>query len=367
MMKVVQIVIISFISVNAVEYSRETEGYSEGFIPDCPGASKPAVVRPPTLKKLIISVVGKHGNITGSYNYYHMHNLAKNSDIDFSKKTFMYVGGYLDSTTWQTGRILGQVYKKHGYNVLVLETLEFTATVYPIAVRHMYPIGRHAAEMLVTLKEYGLDPKQLELVGISLGGHTMGFIAKNYRHMTGQNISTLTALDPAGPCFRNVPPDQRLDRSDADFVMGVITNMDGSGISVRIGHVMFYVNGGEYQYGHYWWLPCDVSCSHIRSYFLWWSALLHPGSFIGIRCDTVQKAKDGDCFDENPITNTMDLYTDRSNTGFYYLRTSNRWPFALGKRGLKKPGIDAYMPSSQQLDVPDLFKYIHSAAFKLYN
>ncbi|XP_061714822.1 lipase member H-like [Cydia pomonella] len=367
MRKFVDIVIISLVSVSAVEYLRVDEGLTEGLIPDCPGASKPAIVRPSSLKNLIISVVGKQGNITGSYNYYHMHNLAKNPDIDFSKKTFMYVGGYLDSTSWQTGRFLGQVYKKNGYNALVLETLEFTATIYPIAVRHMHPIGKHVAEMLVTLKEYGLDPKKLELVGISLGGHTMGFIAKNYRQMTGQNISTLTALDPAGPCFRNVPPDQRLDKSDADFVMGVITNMDGLGISIRIGHVIFYVNGGEFQNGHYWWLPCDFSCSHVRSYFLWWSALLYPGYFIGIRCDSVQKAKDGDCFDGKPITNTMDTYTNRSNTGIYYLRTSNRWPFALGKRGLKKPRIEMYMPRSQQIDIPDFFKYIHSSFLKLYN
>ncbi|XP_063363397.1 lipase member H-like [Cydia amplana] len=294
-----------------------------------------------------------------------MHNLAKNPDIDFSKKTFMYVGGYLDSTTWQIDDSWVRCIRRMDIIRLYWKhwslQLPFILSLFATCTQSV-----NTTEMLVTLKEYSLNPKKLELVGISLGNQTMGFIAKNYRFMTGQNISTLTALDPAGPCFRNVPPDQRLDKSDADFVMGVITNMDGSGISIRIGHVMFYVNEGEFQNGHYWWLPCDVSCSHIRSYFLWWSALLNPGNFIGIRCDCVQNAKDGDCFDGKPITNTIDLYTNRRNTGIYYLRTSNRRPFALGKRGLKKPR-DMYMPRSQRIDIPDFLKFIHSSILKLYN
>jgi pancreatic lipase-related protein 2 len=207
------------------------------------------------------------------------------------------------------------------------------------AVRLTRPVGKHAAEMLANLTDLGLDPTKLELVGLSLGGQTMSFIAKNYREITGKNISSMTALDPTGSCFRNLGPDQRLDASDADFVVKVATNIDGYGLATPVGHVNFYVNGGEYQPGDIWFLPCGGLCSHIRSYFLWLSALLNPGLFKGIQCNSVQQARDADCYDIKPmVTNTLDLYVDRSKPGIYYLSTFNRYPYGLGEKGLKRNG-----------------------------
>ncbi|XP_047993709.1 phospholipase A1 member A-like [Leguminivora glycinivorella] len=331
-------VVFMILSVAAVEFSREAEGHPVGLLPDCPNSDKPAAIKPKSLKKLFVTVMNKEYRLTKSYDYYHIRSLAKNQDVDFSKKTLLYCGGYLDSNSWPFGRVLGELYKDLGYNVLLLDTLEFTARLYPQATRVIRPIGKHVAEMLVKLRAHGLDPKKLELVGLSLGAHTMSFIAKNYRLLTGQNISSLTALDAAGPCFRQAPSNQRLDPSDADFVLAIVTNMDGFGIELPVGHVIFYANGGEYQPGDIPWLPCDVFCSHIRGYILWLSALFNPGTFIGVRCDTIQQVRDGECYHIKPmVTNTLDLYTDRSKPGMYYLRTTNVYPYALGKKGLKKP------------------------------
>ncbi|XP_061714706.1 pancreatic lipase-related protein 2-like [Cydia pomonella] len=331
-----------FVIVRAVEYSKAGEGYPVGFISDCPGSWKPASIKPKSLEKLYLSVLAP-GNVLRAkwtpYNYYQMQQLAKHPEIDFGKKTFLYVGGYLDGTGLPVGRTLGQVYNELGYNVLLLDYLEFTARDFPVAVRLTRPVGKHVAEMLANLTTLGMDPKNLELVGLSLGGQTMSFIAKNYRLITGKNISSLTGLDPTGPCYRHLGPDQRLDPSDADFVRVVATNIDGYGIATPVGHVMFYVNGGEYQPGDIWWLPCDVTCSHVRSYFLWLSALLNPGIFIGMQCDSIQKAREGNCYDRKPmVTNTMDLFTDRSKPGIYYVTTFNRYPYGLGKSGLKRSG-----------------------------
>ncbi|XP_061714826.1 lipase member H-B-like [Cydia pomonella] len=345
-------VVFMFVSVTAVEFSREAEGYPLGLLPECPNSDKPAAIKPKSLNKLYMTVMNKDHRLTRSYDYYHIGNLAKNKDIDFSKKTLLYCGGYLDSTSWPFGSVLGQAYKDSGYNVLLLDTLEFTARSYPLASRVLRPIGKHVAEMLVKLTAHGLDPKKLELIGLSLGAHTMSFIAKNYRLLTGQNISSLTALDAAGPCFRKAAPDQRLDPSDADFVRAVVTNMDGFGMELPVGHVVFYANGGEYQPGDIPWLPCDVICSHIRGYFLWLSALHNPGTFIGVRCDTMQQVRDGDCYDLKPmVTNTLDLYTDRSKPGIYYLQTSNWYPYAMGKRGLKKIKPGTYRLSTSLNDI----------------
>ncbi|XP_061714836.1 phospholipase A1 member A-like [Cydia pomonella] len=298
-----------------------------------------------------------------------MDQLAKSPDIDFSKKTWMYVGGYLDGNAWRTGLGVGYDYKARGYNVLSLDTLEFTATYYPLAARLARAVGKHVAEMLVKLTEHGLDPKKLEITGMSLGAHTMSFIAKNYRRITGRNISSLVSLDPAGPCFRHLGPNERLDKSDADFVTTVLTTMDLSSISFPFSHVTFYVNGGAFQLGHFDWFPCDYICSHTRSFAIWWAAVVYPEAFIAVRCDTVEQARDGDCYDIQPmVTNTMGPFTDRSKPGIYYLRTSNRWPFALGKKGLKKPTVidKTKKIGKNEIYVPDIFKYTFSYLLRLY-
>lgn len=201
----------------------------------------------------------------------------------------------------------------------------------------MRPAGKHAAEMLANLTKLGLNPKDLEVIGLSLGGQTISFIGKNFQAITGRNISRLTALDPAGPCFRNLGPDDRLDTSDADFVDVIATNIDGFGMAAPVGHVTFYVNGGEFQPGDVMWLPCNVFCSHIRSYTIWLAALEHPNSFIAMQCDSVQQARDGNCFDRKPfVTNVLGINTDRSKKGIFYLATENNFPYFMGKKGLKR-------------------------------
>ncbi|KAI8426024.1 hypothetical protein MSG28_004999 [Choristoneura fumiferana] len=217
-----------------------------------PGSWKPAVIKPKSLKSLYLSVMGP-GNVLRAkwtpYDYYHAADIAKHPGFDMKKKTFIYVAGYLDATTLPLGRTMGEIYKKLGYNVLILDTVEFTARDFPV----------------------------------------------------------------------------------------VATNMDGFGIATPVGHITFYVNGGEYQPGDVWWLPCTIECSHVRSFFLWLSALNNPHTFIGIQCDTIQQARNNDCYDRTPtVTNTMDLYTDRTKPGIYYVATFNRYPYYLGQRGIKR-------------------------------
>jgi hypothetical protein len=77
-------------------------------------------------------VYGENRKFSGSYDYYHMDDLAKNADINFSKKTYLFIGGYLSSNAWNSGNNLGTGYKAKGYNVLSLDMLEFTAMFYPL-------------------------------------------------------------------------------------------------------------------------------------------------------------------------------------------------------------------------------------------
>lgn len=201
----------------------------------------------------------------------------------------------------------------------------------------MRPVGKHAAEILVQLTQAGLDPNKLELFGFSLGGQTVSFIAKNYQRMTGRNISTITSLEPSGPCFRKLSASERLDASDADFVQVIHTNIDGFGMATRMGHVDFYINGGEYQPSDLSLYPCTVTCSHFRSIPLWQAALRNPGKFIGLKCDSVQQARDFDCYEnKQQQINVMGLDVDKTKHGIYFVSTNKEYPYYLGRNGLKK-------------------------------
>lgn len=204
------------------------------------------------------------------------------------------------------------------------------------AVRLLRPVGKRTAEMLAKLTTLGLDPKKLELLGISHGGQGISFIGKNFRQITGRNISRITSLDPSGPCFRRLGPEDRIDASDADLVDIIHTNSEGFGYAGAVGHVNFYVNGGEYQTGDILELPCTSMCSHVKAYLLWVAALTYPDSFLAFKCDTIQDARDRNCFNKPQITNVLGPRTDANVQGIFYLATLNYYPYYLGKKGLEK-------------------------------
>ena len=227
---------------------------------------------------------------------------------------------------------------------------------YCSAARFMRPVGKHAAKMIADLTELGLDPKKTEIIGLSLGVQTASFVGKNFYKLTGTKISRITGLDPAGPCFRNLGPDERIDKSDADFVEVISTNIDNMGMAAPVAHVTYYVNGGENQPGEVYWLLCNSVCSHVRSYTLWMTALTHRNSFIAIQCDSVQQARNRQCYDRKPlVTNMMGLNADKSKEGIFYLTTTNRYPYYLGMKGLKKEN-DYFLSVAKKLNAENIIE-----------
>ncbi|XP_046968948.1 lipase member H-like isoform X1 [Vanessa cardui] len=323
---------------------------------ECPGSTKEAFISNSTLKHLRIFVQNSSSSGLRKYNYFQTNELAKDPDIDFKKNTMLYVGGFLDSPIFPLASIMGAAYENSGYNVLLLDTNTFTTVEYPRAARFMRPVGMHTAKMLADLTAQGLDPKKLEIVGLSLGAQTASFIAKNYRILTGMNVSRITALDPAGPCFRNLGPEDRLDKSDADFVEAINTNIDEFGMAAPVGHVNFYVNGGENQPGELFWMLCTSFCSHVRAHTIWTIALRYRDAFVAIQCDSVQQARNKKCFDRRPVvTNVLGLNVNKTNEGIFYLATTNTPPYFLGRKGVRKEH-DFYLSLTNSLNEKDVIK-----------
>ncbi|KAH9632666.1 hypothetical protein HF086_008493 [Spodoptera exigua] len=274
---------------SVAEYNRTALGYPAGLMSICPGSTKPATIPKSQLKYLSFVVQG-NGRSRYKYSYWNAKNIANDPRINFKRAT-----------------------------------------------RLMRPVGKHVAEVLAQLTQYGLDPSTLEILGFSLGCHTAGFIAKHFQTFTGRNISSITALEPSGPCFRYLGPKDRLDASDADFVQVIHTNIDGYGMATPMGHVDIYVNGGEYQPSDISIYPCTTTCSHFRILPIWISALKNPRKFIAMKCRDIQQARDAQCYGNVPLeTLVMGLGIDRRKTGIFYLATSMEYPFYLGTKGLKE-------------------------------
>ncbi|KAL4708916.1 hypothetical protein ACJJTC_014944 [Scirpophaga incertulas] len=300
-----------------------------------PGSTKPADIATNQLKFLKFVVQGL-GQTRRRYSYWSAHNITKDPRINLKRKTMLLALGYLDSTNFPISAMLANEYEARGYNVIMVDYQRFATVHYYLAARLMRPIGKLIAQVLVHLTNSGLDPSKLELLGFSLGGQTVSYIARNYQALTGRNISKLTALEPSGPCFRDLRPTERLDASNADFVEVVHTNIDGYGMAPRMGHVDFYVNGGEYQPSDLLLYPCTSTCSHFRVLPLWVSSLKNPTEFVAIKCDNIQQARDSKCYDRSPLeTNVMGLRVNRSNHGIFYLSTTKSWPYYLGASGVR--------------------------------
>ncbi|XP_063827825.1 lipase member H-A-like [Ostrinia nubilalis] len=332
-----QLIVASIFAVsNAMYSSKALEGYPSGYLGDCP-TNKTVSIPKKDLDHLLFVVNGAKSSKKVIYNYFQTDLLAKSPHMDWTKKTIIYAGGYVSSPLLD-GRAIDRHYKDLGYNVWVLDSLYFHVGIYPTIALAIRDVAAYIAEVMADMTARGLlDPTKTELLGISLGAHIVGYIGKAYYQLTGTKVSRITGLDPSGPCFRNADPEYRLDESDADFVDTVLTNIDGYGMAAPIGHVNFYVNGGEYQVADLTYFPCNVLCSHIKSFLIWMAALENPKGFIAMKCDSVQQARFRDCYENVPqVTNVLGLNVDKSKPGIYYLSTTNAFPYYLGKKGLKR-------------------------------
>ncbi|KAH6940548.1 hypothetical protein HPB50_000569 [Hyalomma asiaticum] len=127
--------------------------------------------------------------------------------------------------------------------------------IYERACANTRVVGAELALFIRKLKDaFGADPKRMHIIGHSLGAHIAGYAGANTT-----NLGRITGLDPAEPYFEKMPPEVRLDPSDAEFVDAIHTDShpyltklwrsEGMGMWDPVGHVDFYPNGGEYMPG----------------------------------------------------------------------------------------------------------------------
>ncbi|XP_035227703.1 pancreatic triacylglycerol lipase-like isoform X2 [Stegodyphus dumicola] len=187
----------------------------------------------------------------------------------------------------------------------------------------------------------GNPPRNVHLIGHSLGAHLAGWTGKRI-----QGLGRITGLDPAGPYFYEAHPKARLDATDAEFVDVIHTNggnnlLEGLGIAEAIGHVDFYLNGGMQQPGCYnkslaYQAEEDFevhSCSHSRAFVLFTASVRNKYCrFEGWPCESFQNFLDGNCYPgyskrslEMGLRSLKPPYVSRGQK--YYLMTGMFYPY----------------------------------------
>lgn len=114
-----------------------------------------------------------------------------------------------------------------------VNTDEF-ALNYDVASLSVPRVGGEIAQWMV---QQGVDPRTTEILGHSLGAQ----VAANIGRRMGGQLARIVAADPAGPVFEGLNENERLDASDAQWVV-VIHTTKAFGDQRVIGNVDQYVS-----------------------------------------------------------------------------------------------------------------------------
>uniref|UniRef100_A0A8C1TMM9 Phospholipase A1 member A n=1 Tax=Cyprinus carpio TaxID=7962 RepID=A0A8C1TMM9_CYPCA len=175
--------------------------------------------------------------------------------------------------SWVSG-LAKALLQEEDMNVLVVNWVYIASFAYNLVVENYKEVAVQISVLINKLTKYGSTLESFHFIGVS-----------------NILIKLLKCLDPAGPMFKSTDPFDHLDSSDALFVEAIHTDSDFFGISIPVGHVDFFLNGGTDQSGcassKFASMYGYVICDHMRALHVYMSALNCSCSFIGFPCSSV--------------------------------------------------------------------------------
>lgn len=227
------------------------------------------------------------------------------SDFDISKPTKVIIHGYraMGSKPSWVKQLAQALLRVQDANVIMVDWVYGASFAYNLVVENYKEVAVQISVLINQLQKQGCKLDSFHFIGVSLGAHVAGFVGTLFEGRIGR----ITGLDPAGPMFKGADTFDRLDPSDALFVDAIHTDSDYFGISIPVGHVDFFLNGGKDQtgcarsrfasifisfpvYGY-------VICDHMRALHVYMSALNGSCSLTGIPCDSYEDFLKGQCVD----------------------------------------------------------------------
>ncbi|XP_035994831.1 phospholipase A1 member A [Fundulus heteroclitus] len=182
-------------------------------------------------------------------------------------------------------------------NVVVVDWIYGASFAYNLVVENYKEVALQISVLINRLQTHGCKLESFHFIGVSLGAHVSGFVGTLFEGKIGR----ITGLDPAGPMFKGADTYDRLDPTDALFVEAIHTDSDYLGISIPVGHVDFFLNGGMDQTGcarsRFATMYGYVICDHMRAVHVYMSALNGTCPLMGIPCFSYEDFLQGSCVD----------------------------------------------------------------------
>ncbi|XP_068632017.1 phospholipase A1 VesT1.02-like [Battus philenor] len=256
------------------------------------------------------------------------------AELDKSKRFIIFVSGYKSNIHKKTEERIRDTFRNFPNSYLII--LDHSAYTndkqgkiksYERSVRYVYYIGKAIAEMITTLSEGGIPPKNIHCIGHSLGSQILGHTGQIFFENTGQKISRITGLDPAGPCFSNSFIEEQIRSGVAEYVEVYHCNAGGLGTTSVLADVDFFINkNGQTQPNCKTPLIPGIfdstkaaKCNHRACVDLWTATVSHPEWFLARKCDSYKKYKGGSC-SANDVT-IAGFWNPGNATGVYYFST----------------------------------------------
>ncbi|XP_014704751.3 pancreatic lipase-related protein 2 [Equus asinus] len=238
----------------------------------------------------------------------------KSSNFQSSRKTHFVIHGFRDrgEDSWPSD-MCKKILQVETANCISVDWSSGAKAEYTQAVQNIRIVGAETAYLIQQLStELSYNPKNVHIIGHSLGAHTAGEAGRRLEGRVGR----VTGLDPAEPCFQDASEEVRLDPSDAQFVDVIHTDASpmlpslGFGMSQKVGHMDFFPNGGKQMPGckrssfstfidinGIWQGTQDyLACNHLRSFEYYSSSILNPDGFLAYPCDSYDKFQENGCF-----------------------------------------------------------------------
>ncbi|KAM7406919.1 hypothetical protein PAMA_002897 [Pampus argenteus] len=233
------------------------------------------------------------------FNQESLSNKQQTSYFNISNPTKVIIHGFRalgNKPTWVKD-LARTLLRAQDVNVLVVDWVYGASFAYNLVVENYKEVSVQISVLINQLQEHGCKLESFHFIGVSLGAHVAGFVGTLFEGKIGR----ITALDPAGPMFKGADTYDRLDPSDAQFVDAIHTDSDYFGISIPVGHVDFFLNGGNDQTGcarsHFASMYIYVICDHMRALHVYMSALSGSCPLKGVPCSSYENFLKGHCVD----------------------------------------------------------------------
>ncbi|XP_028289509.1 phospholipase A1 member A isoform X2 [Parambassis ranga] len=263
----------------------------------------------------------------------------QNSSFNISRPTKIIIHGYraLGSKPSWVKELAQSLLRAQDVNVVVVDWIYGASFAYNLVVESYKEVAVQISVLINQLQKHGCKLETFHFIGVSLGAHVAGFVGTLFEGKIGR----ITGLDPAGPMFKGADTFDRLDPSDAQFVDAIHTDSDYFGISIPVGHVDFFLNGGKDQTGcarsRFASMYGYVICDHMRALHVYMSALNGSCPLVGIPCSTYEDFLKGRCVDCDIFKGRCPVIGLSENSGItmspvpteqkLFLRTTSSPPF----------------------------------------